>query len=260
MKREDSRGRGRVEGRLRKDPGGWVSPTGNGSDEKTCRVGNALPELVEDGACPPPQIVGAGLAPAYVSTMSMKDLVGWALATGTATGREGKKTMIYRNLFLMVLPFVMLFCLTSPPALAQREYHGADSVFEKDGVAILWGILKGRDEDSSWVYLKMVIAPEEKGRLRLFSVEAVDPFSGEKEWVVRGQRLERENLVKSRRSSFTDKTVRRILFFRSPEALEEGKPDWVVFYRGVPDTTPELLSEPNLEHYFEQALEKLGKR
>ena len=168
--------------------------------------------------------------------------------------------MNHRNLSRAILPFVVCLCLAPTLAYAQREYHGADSVFEKEGIVVLWGILKGKDEDSSWVYLKILNAAGEKRNFQLFSVEAVDPFSNEKEWMVRGQRLEEENRVKSVRSSFTDKTVRRILFFITRRNLEENKPDMVIFYRGIPDTTPELLSEQDLELYFKQALERLGKR
>jgi len=159
-----------------------------------------------------------------------------------------------------MLPLVICLCLVRPPAFAQREYHGADSAFEKEGIMILWGILKGKDEESSWVYIKILSPAGGQGRFQVFSVEAVDPFSNEKEWVVREQRLEKENLVRSARSSFTEKTVRRILFFGNMRNVEEGIPDMVIFYRGVPDTTPELLSKKELETYFDQALERLRKR
>jgi hypothetical protein len=181
------------------------------------------------------------------------------VGTAHQYGREGKKTMTYRNLLLLALPLFVSLCLAGPPALAQREYHGADSVFEKEGVVILWGILKGKDEGSSWVIMEILNPVREEGGFQIFGVEAVDPFSNEKEWVVRERKLERENRVRSIRSSFTDKTVRRILFFSTRKQSEEGKPDMVIFYRGVPDTTPELLSEKELENYFQQALERLGK-
>jgi len=90
-------------------------------------------------------------------------------------------------------------------------------------------------------------------------VEAIDPFSKEKEWVVKEEELKRENSVKSIRSSFRDKTARRILFYRSRQAFEKENPDLVVYYLGVPDTSPEVLSEKEMKDYFEKAQERLKK-
>jgi hypothetical protein len=143
-------------------------------------------------------------------------------------------------------------------ASCQTDYHGADSVFEKEGIVILWAILKGQDEASSWVSIK--ITHSGGSPLQFFSVEAIDPFSKEKEWVVKGKKLEKENMIKSIRTSFRDKTSRRILFYGNREALEKEKPDMTVFYMGVPDTSPEMLSEEEMNRYFDNALEKVKKR
>jgi hypothetical protein len=143
------------------------------------------------------------------------------------------------------------------PALGQREFHGADSVFEKDGITILWAILKGPTEESSWVHIKIINSG--KNPFQIFSVEAVDPFSKEKEWVVKGKKLEKENLIRSNRASFREKTGRRILFYRSTEAFEKENPDMIVYYLGVPDTSPEFLSEKGIEDYFQKAQERLKK-
>ena len=127
-----------------------------------------------------------------------------------------------KKLFLLLLISLALnvFCVSL--AYPETEYHGADSVFEKEGIVILWAILKGQDEDSSWVYIKIVNS--RKNPYQIFSVEAIDPFSKENEWVVKGQKLEKENVVKSIRASFRDKTSRRILFYRNTEALEKRLP------------------------------------
>jgi hypothetical protein len=145
-----------------------------------------------------------------------------------------------------------------PPLFGQNEFHGADSVFEREGITILWAILKGPTEESSWVYIKIVNSG--KSPFQIFSVEAVDPFSQEKEWVVKGEKLGKENVVRGVRSSFRDKTGRRILFYKSIEDFKKENPALTVFYLGVPDTSPEFLSEKDLGGYFNKALEKLKKR
>jgi hypothetical protein len=89
-------------------------------------------------------------------------------------------------------------------------------------------------------------------------VEAVDPFSQEKEWATPGESLGKENVVKARRSSFRDKTGRRIHLYPGPRT--EGKATAIIFYQGVPDTTPEFLTEKEMEDYFNQALKRMKKQ
>ncbi len=163
-----------------------------------------------------------------------------------------------KSLYL-VLIFILIAWVgsTIPFAHSQTEYHGADSVFEKGGIVILWAILKGQDEASSWVYTKII--KSEDNLCRFFSVEAIDPFSKEKEWVAKGLPLEKENKVRSIRTSFRDKTSRRFLFFRNAETLNKEAPDMIVFYMGIPDTAPEVLSEKEMENYFQKALERAAK-
>jgi hypothetical protein len=162
-----------------------------------------------------------------------------------------------RFFLTLTLIAVILVAWEISPALGQREFHGADSVFEKDGITILWAILKGPTEESSWVHIKIINSG--KNPFQIFSVEAVDPFSKEKEWVVKGKKLEKENLIRSNRASFREKTGRRILFYRSTEAFEKENPDMIVYYLGVPDTSPEFLSEKGIEDYFQKAQERLKK-
>ncbi len=155
------------------------------------------------------------------------------------------------------LAWITCLLLGIPQAYRGSEYHGADSVFERDGIIILWAVLKGQDEASSQVCMK-ILHPA-RNRFKIFSVEAVDPFSKEKEWVVKGNKLEKENFVRSSRASFGDKTARRIFFYRTKEAYDREKPDMTVYYLGVPDTSPEVLSEKEMNDYFEKALERLKK-
>jgi hypothetical protein len=164
--------------------------------------------------------------------------------------------MKHRIFLTPALAFMILIALAVPFAHGQSEYHGADSVFRMEGVTILWAILKGPDEERSWVYLK-ILHPEEDHRYLFFSVEALDPFTGKKEWVLKGEKLGKEYVLKSVRSSFRDMTGRRFLFYRDWKEIEEERPRMTVFYMGIPDTSPELLTERQVEDYFSKALERL---
>ena len=160
-------------------------------------------------------------------------------------------------MFILVALWMFLCAREILPAFGREEFHGADSTFQREGITILWAILKGPTEESSWVYIKIINSP--KSPFQIFSVEAVDPFSKEKESVVKGEKLGEENVIKGVLSSFKDKTARRILFYRSIGAFEKENPDMTVYYLGIPDTSPEVLSEKEMEEYFEKALQRLKK-
>ena len=40
--------------------------------------------------------------------------------------------------------------------------------------------------------------------------------------------------------------------------MEQGRPALTIFYHGVPDTAPELLTEAELEAYLAEALSRIG--
>jgi len=168
----------------------------------------------------------------------------------------GKKWVV----FVLTLTLLFWFIMESSQAQGKTEYHGADSIFEKEGIIILWGIFKGSTEETSWVYIKIIHKEGDFGSFQIFSVEAVDPFSNQKEWVVKGEAFKKENMVKSIGASFREKTGRRILFYQSKGDYQAEKPAMTVYYLGVPDTSPEFLSEKEAEDYFEKALERLKKR
>ena len=155
------------------------------------------------------------------------------------------------------LMFLAALSVWIPLTYGQEEYHGADSVFAAKDMTILWAILKGPDEEHSWVYIKIVFSEAGLKTWESFRLEAVDPFSREKEWVTPRETAKKENVVTAPRSSFRDKTGRRILFYRNQDSGDRS--GRIVFYQGIPDTTPELGTEAQLEDYFNQALTRLKK-
>jgi hypothetical protein len=165
--------------------------------------------------------------------------------------------MTRRTFLILGILCILWIFSTFSLLFGQTEFHGADSVFQKNGITILWAILKGPDEDRSWVYLQIVASEKAVQSFQRFSVEAVDPFTNTREWVSKGNRLERETLIKETRSSFRDKTGRRVLFYWDAAEVEAGRPAMTVFYVGVPDTTPELLTEQEIRDYFQKALQRL---
>jgi len=167
----------------------------------------------------------------------------------------GKKWVVF------VLTLTLIFCWFTGFSQAQgkREYHGADSIFEKEGIVVLWAMMKGPTEETSWVYIKIIQTGGGPASFQLFGVEAVDPFSNQKEWVVKGEACKKENMVKSVRASFREKTARRVLFYEKAEDLIKENPAMIVYYLGIPDTSPEFMTEREIENYFEKAFSRLKK-
>ena len=171
------------------------------------------------------------------------------------TGKKGRnmgKTAV--NWATLLLLFVLM---AGRPAFAATEIHGADSSFRSQGITILWAILKGPSEETSFVHIRIMHDKAAAPGLQFYRIEAVDPFSKEREWVGRGGPLESVQTLKTVRTDFRDKTERWLHFYADRESLEKGKPGLTIFYHGVPDTAPELLTERELEAYLAQALTRI---
>lgn len=131
-----------------------------------------------------------------------------------------------------------------------KVIHGADAVFRRNGITILWAILKGRDEGSSTVYMRVIRGASADGELGSYSVMARDVLTGD-ETVAQGVRELRDvNTVTESRSAFTDMAQRRFLFYVSPRAPDPRDPAIEIYYYAIPDTAPEFLSKDALEGYL----------
>ena len=122
-----------------------------------------------------------------------------------------------------------LWALLGQTAPAGQEVHGADSSFRAQGVTILWAILKGSAEESSFVHIRILHDAASSLALKFFGIEAVGPFSKERSWVVRGELLQAIQTVKSVRTEFRDKTERWLHFYTDRESLERGRPALTIF-------------------------------
>jgi hypothetical protein len=132
-----------------------------------------------------------------------------------------------------------------------HEVHGENSVFAGEGVAIAWGILKAPVEDQSQVTLRIVPRGQPVAAVR---IEAVDPFTAKRQVVLDGQPLGNALDVSSLRGSFADFPRREILLYRTVTDWQAGRPTAIIYYLGVPDTTPEFASQSALDAYLRDAL------
>ncbi|HSC72121.1 MAG TPA: hypothetical protein VLH58_12255 [Candidatus Methylomirabilis sp.] len=151
---------------------------------------------------------------------------------------------------------LLLLLLASPiPAAGQaREVHGENSVFAGEGVAIAWAILKAPMEDQSQVILRIIQRGQPIAAVR---IEAVDSFTQKREVVLDGQPLRDLLDVRSLRGSFADFPRREIQLYQPAADWQARRPTATIYYLGVPDTTPEFISESALSSYLHDALAKI---
>ena len=140
-----------------------------------------------------------------------------------------------------------------------HAYHGADAIFQAEGIAIFWAILKGDDDEHSLVFINIVSTGKTASPFRKFRLQAMDPFSKEKKWVFRDKDFEQNNLIKLNRASFRNMMERRFFFYMKDEPALDSRPDMTVYYMSIPDTAPEFLDESGLLSYFKGAMARLAK-
>ena len=130
-----------------------------------------------------------------------------------------------------------------------REVHGENSVFAGPGVVVAWGILKQPVEDESEVVIRVVVTDPAYSHL---GAEAVDPFSRTRRGLGPDARIglapPATVEIRERRGAFADYPRLEIHLYRL------ATPVLTVYYLGVPDTTPEFVSEALLRAYLDAAV------
>ena len=134
------------------------------------------------------------------------------------------------------------------------EIHGENSVFAGYGVAIAWGILKGATEEQTQVIARIVPAGEGFAAVR---IEGVDPFTQSRHVFIDGRSLHDRLDVRTPRGTFAEFPRREILLYRTDADWKARSATVTIYYLGLPDTTPEFISEAALFTYLDEALAKI---
>ena len=150
-----------------------------------------------------------------------------------------------------MIAFAIAFCAAlwtlSPAAVAgdaPREVHGSADAYAAPGVALAWGVLRGADEATTAVIIRIDADPAVYPWL---SAMAIDPFSKAEVPLLRITRGARSLDVRVPRAQFADYPRSELRFFVSAATVDAGTPQLVVFYLGVPDTTPEFTDAARLD-------------
>ena len=124
--------------------------------------------------------------------------------------------------------------------------HGASDTYAGEGVAIVWGVLRGASEESTTVVLRLAVDARRYSRLE---VAGIDPFTRETKSRFTAAALGAGLDVRLPRAGFAD-LPRTELRFSGAQSL-------TVYYLGIPDTTPEFVSAAALEAHLAARMAQL---
>lgn len=154
----------------------------------------------------------------------------------------------------LALTCLWLLPLTRPLAASAPEAHGSLDAYAGPGVALAWGVLRGAGDDAT-VVVRVDVDPK---RYRTLAVLGVDPFTKASQILVAPTTVDRTLLIRLSRSRFADlpRTEWR-LYAAEPAAVKTSNPpEFLVYYQGVPDTTPEFNDEAGLAASLGQRIER----
>ena len=148
--------------------------------------------------------------------------------------------------------WVLALALCARAAVAgAADVHGASEAFAGPGIVMAWGILRGADDASTRVLLRMEVDPAYAD----VAVLGVDPFTHATRALVEHGRG--SVALTASRAQFAQFPRTEVRLFRARGGAPAAEPEVVVYYVGVPDTTPEFDDAAKLDAYLEARLARL---
>jgi hypothetical protein len=126
--------------------------------------------------------------------------------------------------------------------------------FAAGGVAVAWGVVRGASETTTVVAIRVVT---DTALYPWISVTGSDPFSHQQHPLLQPMSSAGRINVRSPRAHFADFPRTELRFYDSAAEAQSGVPKLVVFYLGVPDTTPEFATEDKLDAYLTERIAHL---
>jgi hypothetical protein len=157
----------------------------------------------------------------------------------------------------LMLACLALACVAAAPAPAadpQPEIHGMADAYAGQGVALAWAVLRGTNEAATVVIVRIVADPD---RYPLVAAIGGNPFSRRTAPVLRATPSAGGVDLRVARAHFADFPRTELRFYASVAAAQSEMPRVVVYYLGVPDTTPEFATEANLEAYLVDRISRI---
>jgi hypothetical protein len=140
-------------------------------------------------------------------------------------------------------------------AEAPREVHGMSDAFAAPGVAMAWGVVRGGSETATVVVARIVTDP---AKYPWLAVTGGDPFTHRTGPLLAATRSAGVIDVRSPRAHFADLPRTEFRLYDSAAAAQQDVPALVIFFLGVPDTTPEFATEDKLQAYLGDRVARLA--
>lgn len=138
----------------------------------------------------------------------------------------------------------LCFCAAAALAQAPREAHGSHDAYAEPGIALAWGVLRGADEATTAIVVRIVVDPS---AFLWLTVVAIDPFSKREQTVQRPVQAAGPFDLRIPRAQFADYPRTELRLFDSAVHAQANAPQLVIYYLGVPDTTPEFADAAKLD-------------
>lgn len=129
-----------------------------------------------------------------------------------------------------------------------REAHGVADAYARPGVALAWGILRGKSEADTVVVVRV---DADSPAYAFVSAEGIDPFTQQRKTIQPPTRAIGGVDLRFPRSHFADFPRTEFRFSATGNATS---PVLTVYYLGVPDTTPEFPTQDALGRYLTDRL------
>ena len=137
-----------------------------------------------------------------------------------------------------------------------REVHGVADAYGEEGLALAWAILRGDTEAATQVIVRIAADPRRYARV---GAVATNPFSQRQQQLLRSIPIGGVVEIRVPRAQFADFPRSEIRLYGTATGAPSEEPALIVFYLGVPDTTPEFKSEAMMDAYLADRLGRLGK-
>ena len=135
-----------------------------------------------------------------------------------------------------------------------REAHGMADVFAAPGIALAWGVLRGVNDSATMVVVRVVANPQQ---YPFGAVVGSDPFTKRERPLLAGTLIGGSIDLRVPRAHFADFPRTELRLFDSEAAMLSANPALVVFYLGVPDTTPEFANATELDAYLTERIARI---
>ena len=149
---------------------------------------------------------------------------------------------------LAALVFYAALSRAAPDAAGAREVHGVADAFTRPGVALAWGVLRGKSEADTFVVVRVLSSAPD---FAFVAADGVDPFTQQRKTLRAPTRASGGVDLAIPRAHFSD--FPRTEFKLSADE-KAAVPTLTIYYLGVPDTTPEFPTREALSRYLADRL------